>query len=162
MKRLITSLAMALPLVTAAPSFAEIHRSDLPVVQTIADQLENASRNVQDHAHRQSLNFDPREFRMMQTLDRFHESATRLDRMLDRYFANREDADMELRAMNRDAQRIKETLYRSNEMIPAIHEWERAERMLSEINRYVYSDERLGSLHWRDGDPRWRGYNRFE
>lgn len=155
MKSQLACMGLFLGCLLATPSYAEIHRYDLPVVKSLADQMEDAAQNVRHHADRQASAFDRREYRMLRSLDRFQRSAVRFDRLMDTYFDNRVEAEAELHDLNRDAERIQDTLYHSPAMIPAVREWERAERMLAQINRYVYPDQGDGSLY--EGERRWNG-----
>jgi hypothetical protein len=147
----LAGLGLFLGCLLSAPSYAEIHRDDVPVVKSLADQLEDAAHNVRHHADRQASGFDGREYRMLRSLDRFQRSAVRFDRLMDSYFDNRVEAEAELHDLNRDAERIQNTLYHSPAMIPAVRDWERAERMLAQINRYVYPEP---------GDGRYEGERR--
>lgn len=157
MKPQFAFLGLCLGCLLTAPSYAEVHRDDLPIVKSLADQLEDAAHDVRHDVGSRAPGFDRHEYRMLRTLDRFSRSAARFDRLVDTYFDNRDEAEAELRDLNRDAERIQDTLYRSPAMIGAVRDWERAERMLAQINRYVYPEPGDGSLRSYGGERRWNG-----
>lgn len=142
MRSQLASLALLLGCLMSAPSFADIPRQDLPVVKSLTNQLELTAREVQRHADRQTPYLNRDEQWMLRSLDRFRGSAARFDRLLETYFANRAEAEAELRDLNASAEQIRGTVYRSPAMVPVLREWEQAERTLAEINRYAYAEPR--------------------
>lgn len=133
-------LALLLAGLTAAPAFADIPRHSLPVVKSLTNEMDLAARDVQRQADRQAPHLTRDEQFMLYSLERFRNSAARFDRLLETYFANRPAAEAELRELNANAAQIRGTVYRSPAMAPALHNWESAERILAEINRYAYAE----------------------
>lgn len=142
MKSQLTCLALSLSCLMVTPSYADIPRQDLPVVQSLTTELEQSARDVQRQADRQAPYLTRDEQMMVNSLERFRGSAARLDRLLETYFANRTAAELELRELNANAAQIRGTVYRSPVMVPALRDWENAERTLAQINRYAYAEPR--------------------
>jgi hypothetical protein len=156
MRAFFVSICFMLSTLVSIPSYA-LDRSDVPAVRHLAAQLESTAERLKQHAgNRAGIPANGIDDRLSRRLHRFEESA---DRLHDKVRSNelyRLELDSVLDQLNRDASRVDAVIYQSGVVPPAVRDWEHAKRLLIEINRYVYADDRFGPYDRRYGPYSYR------